>query len=328
MRSLSWRRPDGKPSLPHRTETMRGFRDEWRKQERQDASPRGSSTRQDEILEPLAQHRLLDLAGRGMWNFIDENDVVGHPPVGNLAAHEFQDFIPGGRLILPENDDEQRPLVPLRMLHADHRCFRHFGMADGEVLEVDRGNPLAARFDHVLGAVVDLHMAVAVDGGDVTGVEETLLVEERVILLKVGPGHAWSAYLEAARGLAVPGQPLAGIVGDFHLDHERRLPLFLLNVEPRVSRQGGVFGLEGAGGAERAHFGHAPGVDHLDAIDVLENFGYGAGAGRAADDDLLEMRQLAAGPFEVLQQHEPDRRYRGGAGHLVAVEQFEHRCSV
>src|SRR5262249_54871934 len=157
---------------------------------------------------------------------------------------------------------------------------------DGEVLEVDRGNPLAARFDHVLRAVGDLHIAVVVDGGDVTGVEETLLVEEVVILLIVGPGHARSAHLEAPGGLAVPGQPLAGTVGDLHLDHERRLPLLLLNVEPRVSRQGGVFGLEGAAGAERAHFGHTPGMDHLDAVDVLENFGYGARAGRAADHDL------------------------------------------
>ena len=38
--------------------------------------------------------------------------------------------------------------------------------------------------------------------------------------------------------------------------------------------------------------------------------------------------QLAAGCFEVLQQHEPDCRHRGGAGDLVAVEQFEHRRAV
>src|SRR6516165_6948247 len=36
-----------------------------------------------------AQHRLLDLAGGGMRDLVDENDVVGHPPVGNLPAHEL-----------------------------------------------------------------------------------------------------------------------------------------------------------------------------------------------------------------------------------------------
>src|SRR6266700_1699834 len=147
-------RDDWDPTLPHRAVRMRGFRNRRHQpgNMRRPQLPRGGSTRQDEILEPLAQHCLLDLAGRGVWNLIDENDVVGHPPVGNLAAHEFQDLIPGGGLILPENDDEQRPLVPLRMLHADHRC-----------------------------------------------------VEEVLILLIVGLGHAGSSHLEAPGGLAVPG---------------------------------------------------------------------------------------------------------------------------
>ena len=65
------------------------------------------------------------------------------------------------------------------MRDADHRRLGHLGMADGEVLQVDRGNPFAARLDHVLGAVGDLHVAVRVDGGDVAGVEEALLVEDR-----------------------------------------------------------------------------------------------------------------------------------------------------
>src|SRR5262249_4951007 len=131
-----------------------------------------------------------------MWDLVDENNVVGHPPVGNLPAHELQNLSPGGRLTLPENDEEQRPFAPFRVLHADHRRFRDLGMADGEVLEIDRGNPLAARFDDVLGAVGNLHIAIAVDGGNVTGIEETLLVEDIVVLLIVGSGHARSPYLE------------------------------------------------------------------------------------------------------------------------------------
>ena len=77
-------------------------------------------------------------------------------------------------LVLLEHDDQQRPLVPFRMPDADHRGLGHLGMADREVFEVDRGNPFAARLDHVLGAVGDLHVAVRVDGGDVAGVEEAL----------------------------------------------------------------------------------------------------------------------------------------------------------
>ena len=86
-----------------------------------------------------------------------------------------------GLLALLQHDDQQRPLVPFRMLDADHRRFRHLGMADGEVLQLDRGDPFAARLDHVLGAVGDLHVAVRVDGRDVAGVEKALLVEDLAV---------------------------------------------------------------------------------------------------------------------------------------------------
>ncbi len=55
---------------------------------------------------------------------------------------------------------------------------RRLGVAHGDVLDVDRADPLAARLDHVLGPVGDLHEAVVVDGGHVAGVEEALVVED------------------------------------------------------------------------------------------------------------------------------------------------------
>jgi hypothetical protein len=99
-----------------------------------------------------------------MRDVVDENDLVGQPPLGNLALHELQDFVPAGRLFLLENHDQQRPLVPLWMLDADDRRLCHFGMPDGEILELDRGNPLTAGFDYVLGAVGHVHITIAVDG--------------------------------------------------------------------------------------------------------------------------------------------------------------------
>ena len=68
------------------------------------------------------------------------------------------------------------------MLHADDRCFRHLGVTDRQVFEIDRRYPFAAGLDHVLGAVGDLHVAVAVDGRDVAGVEQAILVEDRIAL--------------------------------------------------------------------------------------------------------------------------------------------------
>ena len=104
-----------------------------------------------------------------------------------LPCMKRENVLLGRGLVLLQHDDQQRPLVPFRMAHADHRGFGHLGMADRQVLQVDRGDPFAARLDHVLGAVGDLHVAVAVDGRDVAGVEEAVLVEDRdVVLLEIG----------------------------------------------------------------------------------------------------------------------------------------------
>ena len=110
-------------------------------------------------------------------------------------------------------------------------------MADREILEIDGRNPFAARLDHVLGAVGDLHVAVVVDGGDVAGVEPAVLFEHRVAFdLVIALGHRRPAHLQAAEGLAVPRQRLAGVVGDLHFDAERRVALFHLDVEASPRR--------------------------------------------------------------------------------------------
>ncbi len=93
------------------------------------------------------------------------------------------------------------------MRDADHRGLRHIRVADGEVLEVDGGDPLAAGLDHVLGAVGDLHVAERIDGGDVARVEEALLVEDLLALAaEIGLGHGGPAHFQAAEGLAVVRQ--------------------------------------------------------------------------------------------------------------------------
>src|SRR6202008_2149606 len=73
------------------------------------------------------------------------------------------------------HDHEERALVPLGMLHADHRGFGHRRVGHGESLDVDGADPFAAGLDHVFRAVGDLHEAVGVDGGDVAGGEPAIL---------------------------------------------------------------------------------------------------------------------------------------------------------
>src|SRR5262249_38502105 len=72
------------------------------------------------VLELLAQRELGELAGRGVRQLVHEQHVVGHPPLGDFALVELQHlflrhFLP--RLLHHHHD---RPLVPFRVLDADH----------------------------------------------------------------------------------------------------------------------------------------------------------------------------------------------------------------
>ena len=68
------------------------------------------------------------------------------------------------------------------MRDADDGGLLHRGVADGDVLQIDRRDPFAAGLDHVLRAVGDLHVAVGVDRGDVAGGEPAVGVERRARL--------------------------------------------------------------------------------------------------------------------------------------------------
>src|SRR2546428_4713939 len=119
------------------------------------------------VLHLLAQRELGELARRGVRQLRDEHDVVGHPPLGDLAFVELEQLLAGNiqaRLLHGHHD---RPLVPFGMLHPDDRSLRDRGMRDRDVLEIDRADPFAARLDDILRAVGDLDVAVGVDGADV-----------------------------------------------------------------------------------------------------------------------------------------------------------------
>src|SRR5579863_8201655 len=200
-----------------------------------------SGRRQHVIFELRAQRDFLDFARRGVRDFADEHDVVGHPPFGDLAVEEGEQVFLRRALAFLEHDDEQRPLVPFRMVHADYGGFGDFGMTDREVFQFDRGNPFAAGFDYVLGAIGDVEIAVAVDGADIAGVEKTFGVENFAVVLEIGFGHRGTTHFQTAESLAIPRHAFAGIVGDPHLDAERRMALLLLYVEPRLAFEPGIF---------------------------------------------------------------------------------------
>ena len=136
------------------------------------------------------------------------------------------------------------------------------------------------RLDDILGPVRDADIAVLVDRRDVAGVEESFLVQDfAAFALEIRAGDRHATHLQPPGGLAVPGQPFAGIVGELELDGEGRMADRLLHVELFLALQIGIHAPQCAHAAKRAGFGHAPGVDDLDAVFVLELLRHGARAG-------------------------------------------------
>ena len=86
--------------------------------------------------------------------------------------------------------------------------------------------------------------------------------------------------------------------------------------------------LERAQRAERTHFGHAPGVKHLDAIVVPERIDHGRRAGRAANHGTAQGRKFQAGRLEVAEQHLPHRRHTRRVRDFFRLDQLIHRLAV
>ena len=75
----------------------------------------------------------------------------------------------GAVVCAPSRSDHaaQRPLRPALVGLGDHRRLDDVRVGHQLVLQLDRGDPLAAGLDHVLGAVGDLHEALGVHRRDV-----------------------------------------------------------------------------------------------------------------------------------------------------------------
>src|SRR5688500_7083009 len=235
------------------------------------------------ILELLAQRELGELARGRVGQLVHEDHVVRHPPLRDLALVETQQLVPGDVLPRLFDGDDDRALVPLRVAHPDHRRLGDRRMRDGDVLEIDRADPLAARLDHVLRAVGDLDITLRIDGADIAGGKPAVLERVAALAFEVAFDHPRTPHLQVAERLAVPWQLASILVDDAQIHAEdgaallrlERLALRFLKIR--------LTGLEGARGAERAHLGHAPGVQHLHAEVVLERANHRRRARRAAD---------------------------------------------
>src|SRR5262249_37743278 len=111
-------------------------------------------------------------------------------------------------------------------MDADHRGLEYLGVAHDRVLELDARDPLAAAFDHVLRAVLDLDVPLGVDGGDVAGPEPAVVERLRASrVIVVFADDPRTANLDLPHRLAVPRARSARVIDDAKLRARCREPL-------------------------------------------------------------------------------------------------------
>src|SRR5262249_31185642 len=163
----------------------------------------------------LAQLELLDLAGRGLGQL---------PELDGLRALEVREPLAaeGDQLVLrdagarPQRNEGLRHLAPALVRHRHHRALEHGGMLHERVLDLDRGDVLAAPDDDVLLAVAQLDVAVRVHDAEVARVEPAALEgpRGRLGVLVVALHHVVAAHHHLAERSAVGGDVGHAIVDD------------------------------------------------------------------------------------------------------------------
>ena len=97
-----------------------------------------------------------------------------------------------------EHHHRERPLGPLVVGDGDDRGLGDGGVSHERVLERDRRDPLAARFDEIFRAILDLDEAVGMDRDDVARPEPAVVrpAIRTLVRLVVGGGDRGPTHLE------------------------------------------------------------------------------------------------------------------------------------
>src|SRR5258705_5081147 len=85
-----------------------------------------------------AQDVLLDLAGRGLRQLLDEGDAVGRLEMGEPFPDELDELAIARRGARLEDDEGVRRLAPLLVLHADDADFLHGRVPHQRAFDFDR----------------------------------------------------------------------------------------------------------------------------------------------------------------------------------------------
>src|SRR5687767_14206284 len=128
------------------------------------------------VLPP--QVLLVDLPDTGAGQGINEDHAFGHCKSGNRALigegpHMRDDLLGRDRVGKGglRNDHGHGAFAPALVLETDDSHFAHGIMSRDEFLDLQGRYPFAAALDHVLDAVGDLKVVLAVNVADIAGME-------------------------------------------------------------------------------------------------------------------------------------------------------------
>src|SRR5882757_7950676 len=136
----------------------------------------------------LAEQRFLYLAGASHGERFQEYNLFGHPPLRHALRKKGQNVLRLQTVSVLAYHEQQRPLLPFGMLHADDGGGGHRRMSNGGIFQVDRTDPLAACLDQILDPVAYLQDTVRIDGCDIAGGKPTV-PQRRVATLIVGADY-------------------------------------------------------------------------------------------------------------------------------------------
>jgi hypothetical protein len=187
----------------------------------------------------VAQRVLLHLAARrhadGVEAF-DDGEMARHPEIGAALAQELHQLGLGRRRVGLERDEGRAHLAQPRIGHADDLRRGDRGMREQHLLDLGRGDVLAADTEYVLAAADHAQAAVGGEHADVAGTQPAVGRERLCRLLRVlvvAAHHVPAAHLDLA-GLAGMEHRAGVALGDAHLDAVVRLG------EPRDAQLGWV----------------------------------------------------------------------------------------
>ena len=289
------------------------------------------SARQHVVGEAVAQGLLGELADAGLGHLVDEHDVVGQLPLGDLARRGSRCTLVARSASRPSSSTTQASGrsphfgsgTPITAASRDLRVGHQL------VLQLDRGDPLAARLDEVLGAVDEADPAPLVHRRDVAGAQpavvgEALAGPRVVVVRRPRSSCRGTAARRSTRRPTAPRRSVSGL-DDAALDAERRSgrpgvrrsACSSLGQRAAGRRRGGTPTRPGSSRSSPTPAGSAGRVCSRYASDSA--FGHR----RAAARDRPQRRRVAA--LQLGQHLHPDRRHAGGDRDLLVDDQVGDR---